>query len=240
MNKTLFNTELMTYEERKENINKELSSKFFEEFNHDDIDKGKTMVESYSGWFSDRIAQYLVHSRDIDNPRETEYPFYASDHDYYKTGIAKAILLSAQVDDWVDPIMSKDYEVKNQENKKGYIERLFNIDNLEVNDLRNFVKLGFYKDLKKLNFGDYSFELLRNLQDLQKIIQLGCTKNTDQTFLNYFDGERSINEIADVYGIAHQNVSKKLTRICKNALKKVRTYEGFTGFSEEVDNKLSA
>ena len=92
MNKTLFNTELMTYEERKENINKELSPKFFEEFNRDDIDKGKTMAESYSGWFSDRIAQYLVHSRDIDNPRATEYPFYASDHDYYKTGIAKAIL----------------------------------------------------------------------------------------------------------------------------------------------------
>ena len=97
-----------------------------------------------------------------------------------------------------------------------------------------------YKDLKKLNFGDYSFELLRNLQDLQEVIQLGCTKNTDQTFLNYFDGERSINKIADIYGVAHQNVSKKLTRICKNALKKVRTCEGFTGFSEEVDSKLSA
>lgn len=230
----------MTYKERKENIDKELNPNFFEEFNRDDIDKGKTMAESYSGWFNDRIVQYLVHGRNIDNPKETDYPFYASDYDYYRTRMAKATLLTAQIDDWVNPIMSRDYEIKNQENKKEYIERLFDTNNLEVNDLRNFIKLGLHKDLKKLNFEDYSFDLLQNLQELQKIVWMGCTKNTDQIFLNYFDGKRSINEISVIYGVTHQNVSKKLTRICKNALKKLRAHKGCACLNEEVDNKLSA
>lgn len=69
---------------------------------------------------------------------------------------------------------------------------------------------------------------------------MGCTKNTDQIFLNYFDGKRSINEISVIYGVTHQNVSKKLTRICKNALKKLRAHEGCACLNEEVDNKLSA
>ncbi|PWT35282.1 hypothetical protein DKZ29_06095 [Limosilactobacillus reuteri] len=240
MNKTLFNTELMTYEERKENIDRELSTEFFEEINRDDINKGRTMAESYSGWFSDRIAQYLVHSHDIDNPGKTEYPFFANDHDYYRTGQAKAILLTDQLDSWVDPLSWKKYEIERYSDKDEYIQHLFGVDNLAVNDLRRFIRMGLHKSLKGLDLEDYSFRTIQGLKKLQMIIQMGCTKNTDKTFLNYFDGDRSINDIADIYGITHQNVTKKITRICKNALKKVRTQEGCTGLNEEVDNKLSA
>lgn len=210
----------MTYEERKENIEKELNPKFFEEFNRDDIKKGKTMAESYSGWFSNRIAQYLVHSHDIDSPGKTEYPFFANDYDYYRTGQAKAIMLTDQLDSWVDPLSWKKYEIERHSDRDEYIQRLFNVDNLSVNDLRRFIRMGLHKTLGVLDLEDYSFHIIQELQKLQKIVWLGCTKNTDQTFLSYFDGKRSINEIADIYGIAHQNVTKKITRICKNALKK--------------------
>ena len=104
--------------------------------------------------------------------------------------------------------------------------------------LKEVLNLLDHKDINELE--DYSFDLLQNLQELQKIVWMGCTKNTDQIFLNYFDVKRSINEISVIYGVTHQNVSKKLTRICKNALKKLRAHKGCACLNEEVDNKLSA
>jgi len=236
----LFNTSLKTYEERKKNVEEELSTEFFEEITRDDLNKGRLMEKSYSGWFHNRISEYLFHSRDIDTPKHNEFPFYANNNDYYRTGQAKAILLTENVDSWTDEILSKQYEIKENSDKNAYIKRLFGIDNLSINVLRNFIKMGLHKNIRKLNIDEYSFELLKELQELQKIVWKGCKKDSDKVLLNYFDGERNVREIASIYGVSRQNISKKITKICKNALKRVHAENGCPYFNGEVDNKKSA
>ncbi|TGB09669.1 hypothetical protein [Limosilactobacillus reuteri] len=240
MSEKLFDTSLKTYKERKTNVEKELSTEFFEEINRDDIKKNRTMMEGYSGWFSDRIAQYLVHSHDVETPKGADYPFYASDNDYYRTGIAKAILLTDNIGSWTDDISSREYEIQEKANKDAYLRRLFDEKNLNPNILRNFIKMGLHKDLRRLDMEEYSFILLRGLQKLQKIVWKGCKKESDKVLLKYFDGKRSIEEIASIYGVSRQNISKKITKICKNAIKRLHTEKGCAGFSGEVDNQKSA
>lgn len=217
--KLLFDNTKESYEERKDYLNETLNNDLLSRIITREIALGRNAESSFSGYFTEQLGNYLLGGTGIGSPRRASEPFYPSER-YYKShkAISRITRPWGLMDGYQQETRSKEFLKSTQEDKNGYLMRLFNPETITVDNLRNFIKQGFCKGIPE----EISDPLLRdNLENLRQIILKICDRKKDLIFLNYFDGSRNLNDIASELGISHQAVSKKLKKISEKARKKV-------------------
>lgn len=108
------------------------------------------------------------------------------------------------------------YYRKLNENHDDYLKRLFRPENMTIDFFRNFIKAGLLDDHTDIYQSD-DIELLWHLRSIRELILKSCKSNADLIFLKFFDGKNSVSQAAKLMGVRHQNASKRLKKICKNA-----------------------
>lgn len=150
---------------------------------------------------------------------KSQYRFYRDDKYYWsKLSLPRHTIVGGDLNHGI----VQEYEVANQEDREEYLNRLFVIDCLSVDQVRRFIYLGLVWPERVKGFEDYSEELQGAIKWLAEEIKESATTN-DLILLKEFDGNAMVTEIADKYGVSHQNISKKIGKIAKNFLKRVRT-----------------
>ena len=190
----LFNTELKQTNERKANIEKLLDPSKVRAWITNEIDNERLAEDSYSGKFTDRLGNYLFKSQDAKSSRKGAYPFYHTEGQYWP---------DAQQSAWLT-----DHD--------DYLKRLFRPENMTIDFYRNFIKAGLMNDQAEIYKSD-DLELLWQLRSVRATILDSCKNSADIIFLKFFNGKNSVSQVAKLMGVRHQNVSKRLKKICKNA-----------------------
>lgn len=208
----LFNTELKQTNERKANIEKLLDPSKVRAWITNEIDNERLAEDSYSGKFTDRLGNYLFKSQDAKSSRKGAYPFYHTEGQYWPDAQQSAWL----TEDVEEMVNCETYYRKLHENHDDYLKRLFRPENMTIDFYRNFIKAGLMNDQAEIYKSD-DLELLWQLRSVRATILDSCKNSADIIFLKFFNGKNSVSQVAELMGVRHQNVSKRLKKICKNA-----------------------
>lgn len=219
MTTKLFDNTLEKYDERKDYLNENLDNELLSRIITREINLGRNAESSFSGYFTEQLGNYLLGGTGIGSPRRASEPFYPSER-YYKShmSISRITRPWGLMEGHQQETRSKDYLRSSQEDRNGYLERLFDPEKITVDNLRNFIKQGYCKGIPS----EITDPTLRDkLENLRQIILKICNRKKDLIFLNYFDGVRNLNDIATELGVSHQAVSKKLKKISEKSQKMV-------------------
>ncbi|MCD5423010.1 hypothetical protein [Limosilactobacillus fermentum] len=209
----LFNTELKQTNERKDNLERLLDPSKVRAWITNEVDNECLAEEGYSGKFTDRLGNYLFKSQDAKSSRKGAYPFYHTEGQYWPKEAPRSAWLTEDVEEMVN---CEAYYRKLNENHDDYLKRLFRPENMTIDFFRNFIKAGLLDDHADIYQSD-DLELLWHLRSIRELILKSCKSNADLIFLKFFDGKNSVSQAAKLMGVRHQNASKRLKKICKNA-----------------------
>ena len=213
----LFNTELSGFEERKKNLMKLMDTSKMNQWIAKEVKNRQRGENSYSGDFTDKLSSYLFSAKDIASSRRIDHSFYETRGHYWR---GKSInRYTTLVEDHDEADMARDYERQRFSDKAGYMDRLFNSDNLNEKAIRVFIKSGLYTNDDMLE--GLSEEFQTKVYEVRDLIRQSCKNDLDKKILRRFDGKRSMDEIGKKYGVSHQSISKRVKKICKNVVKMV-------------------
>lgn len=212
----IFNTTLKSKSDRNNNLRELLDADKLQRHIKNEVSHHQLGTHSFSGWFTDRLGNYLFDSKNVDSHRNSEYSFYGNESHYWARKVPGNMLLTEDVEEIVD---GKDFLREQRENKEAYLSKLFDPDKISEDDYKNFIKAGYFnRDPRSLEIDNEI--IIDGMRQMRAIILSAC-KVGDFNFLKKFNGENSINDIATITGVSHQAVSKKLKKICKNSRKMV-------------------
>ena len=101
------------------------------------------------------------------------------------------------------------------------LRSLFCLDNLSQEVIRNFILLGLCSQTRRNELCADDEELLDAINWLGQEIDESLTAS-DKILVSFFDGTNNVSTVANMIGVSHQNISKKIKKICKNAEKWLR------------------
>lgn len=212
MSSRIFDKNLRTVKERIEHIDSILNkSKIREEF-LGDVKRGLLAQDSRSGHYLETVANYLLESPDIESGRKINNTFYPNEKYYWsKTSIAKCLKVSSDK-------LENYPEEQRFEIGQDTIRVLFKFDRINQKVIRNFILLGLVNKNKRDEASNNNQLLLEALNWLGEEIWNSMSEQ-DRKLVLLFDGRNSISYVANLLGVSHQNISKKIKKICKNAEK---------------------
>lgn len=176
---------------------------------------GELAVDTKRGTYLQNVANYLLESPDITSGRRIKHAFYPSEKYYWThSKTAESTVLGVNL----AGVTYEKYQNKSLADQRAYITRIFNAKNLGEREIRRFITLGMMTS----ELSDYSQEMVEAICWLRSEITLACYRDGDIELLEYFDGVRGVVEIAKEIRVSHQNISKKLKKICKNTEKRLR------------------
>ncbi|MCC4466858.1 hypothetical protein [Limosilactobacillus reuteri] len=178
-----------------------------------DVVSERMAQETRTGHFLETVANYILESPNIDSGRKVEESFYPSERYYWsKSSVAKNLLVSTD--------KLNNYPAKmDKEVNQGALTELFKFENIGISEIRRVITLGLLTPEVRDRIDN---------PDLRDAISWLCEEILssmtcqDREFIANFDGKSNISKIAYKLGMSHQNVSKKLKKICKNAEKWLR------------------
>lgn len=215
----LFETAIKQLGQREERLNNNIDDSKISKMIRQEVRNGSLGIHSYSGHLTDRLSNYLFDSRNTSSYRTNEYSFYASEGNYWSRKIPHSMRLT---DDIEELVRVNNYYREVNEDRDGYLNRLFDPAKLTENDFKNFIRCGLV-DANNDAYLTNDDMLKAKLLTLRQIVIDSCLSMSDLVFLKFFDGKRNQNEIAKIMDIRHQNVSKRLKKICKNCRKRVQS-----------------
>lgn len=217
MGEPLLDTAIKHYGEREERLNGGVDDLKISQMMQKEVRGSQLGIHSYSGRLTDRLSNYLFDSPNIPSYRTGEYAFYTNEGHYWARKIPHSMRLTENIEDYV---RSNNYYRELNEDRSGYLKRLFDPEAITDNDLKNFIRSGLVNRRHEAYYS-CDTELRELLLSLRQVVIDSCQSMSDLVFLKFFDGKRNQNEIAKLMGVRHQNVSKRLKKICKIAQKRV-------------------
>lgn len=211
----VFDTSIQGLAGRRQNIDDNLDDLQISEWISSEIKNEKTGKQAYSTQVTDRVGDYLMGANDVDGPRKLKYAFYPSESAYYRTKISRVTTVS---DVYNDRVALNEYQKAEHEDRAEYINRLFDPKSLCEEDFRRFIRSGLvYSKLES----EMSEKLKIKINAMRQMVLQSSINDDDKHFLKYFNGVRTITEIALLLGVSRQAVSKKIKKIAKKSLKMV-------------------
>lgn len=215
MSSKLFDKKLRTVQKRTKHVQEMLDGIQIRKEFSGDVRSGHLAQDSRSGHYLETVANYILESPDVESGRKINDTFYPSEKYYWsKTSLAKNL-----------QVTSEQLENLPEHNRIDYsseaLRSLFDIHNLNQDVIRNFIVLGMMKQEKRTDVCADDENLLDALNWLSQEIEESLT-SSDKILVAFFDGQNNLSTVAQMVGVSHQNVSKKLKKICKNAEKWLR------------------
>lgn len=173
------------------------------------VKNGENIDETGFGKFIDNVANYLLESSDIESGRKIEDTFYRNEKQYRSSyAMGKNTIASNEL---VEYQLNEDTLTDNLSDEKGYIMRLFNVDNLDKTTIKRLImnigkKSEIHNEtlLSALSWFEDELKLILNDKELE--------------FINLFKNGDSIATIATEIGRTRQTVNKKLNNICEKCV----------------------
>lgn len=212
----LFDNKIRNYEDRIEHVNKKLKTESLPKKIKSQVDNEILAEDTNSGQMLEKVANYILGSKDIESGTKLKHRFYVSEERYQQIKKIGRVVVH---DDTNIPQFEK-YQVETSEDKLGYYKMLFDPQKLMLDDVRKFIKKGFINYDNDELFEDTSDDFREACKWLAKKIKKTST-NKDLDLLKEFDGKKTIVDIAKSKHVTHQNISKKITKISRNFLNKV-------------------
>lgn len=210
----IFDTSLKTKSDRDNHLRELLDTNQLQRHIRSEVNHHQLATHSFSGWFTDRLSNYLFDSSNSGSYRKGDYSFYANETHYWHKKTPSSILL---VDDIEEEINNNNFLREQRSNKTAYLSKLFDPNNIAEDDYKSFIKAGYCNvDINSLDIENEM--IIEGMQRMQEIIKSSCKKD-DLHFLKKFNGKNNLNDIALITGVTHQSVSKKLQKICKKSRK---------------------
>ncbi|KRL07913.1 hypothetical protein [Liquorilactobacillus hordei] len=210
MNNKLFDKEKKTFYDRSKHIDRIINEETLNNEIRGVISKNGTIEETNTGNYLDRIANYLLESKDLPSGRKVEYGYYRSERDYrsnFTTG-RNTVPISSEIIEQLNEISVN----TNKHINKEFIKRLFNPQSLSEDDIRRFIING-------CNYTQTDLEELRGaISWLWDVIINECT-GREKEVIKMFDGDITVREIAEKSETTFQNIYKILKNICKKTKK---------------------
>lgn len=212
----LFDNKIRNYEDRIERVNQKLKTESLPKKIKSQVDNEILAEDTNSGQMLEKVANYILGSKDIESGTKLKHRFYVSEKRYQQIKKIGRVVVH---DDTNIPQFEK-YQVETSEDKLGYYKMLFDPQKLMLDDVRKFIKKGFINYDNDELFEDTSDDFREACKWLAKKIKKTST-NKDLDLLKEFDGKKTIVDIAKSKHVTHQNISKKITKISRNFLNKV-------------------
>ena len=215
LTKQVFNKEIDSIEGRKQHVSNLLSG--FDDISEMvalELEKGSNLENTKIGGYLDRVANYLLESKDIDSGRKIEDTFYLSEKDYrshYAMG-RNCYPSSEDVLDYYEKELVNDQGASNI--NREYIDRLFNASKLTESDLRRFITSGCNYPNNISNHLKESVDWLYD--ELYRLASKG-----EREIMELFHDGKNIKEIAMIKGVTDRSVRKSLKNICRKGAEKV-------------------
>lgn len=215
MSSKVFNKKLRTVQERTEHIHNIVDEEQIRDEFFGDIQSGCLAQDSKSGHYLETIANYILESPNVESGRKINDTFYPSEKYYWsKAAIAKNLQVTSE--------RLENYpEEDHSDYSSGGLRSLFCLDNLSQEVIRNFILLGLCSQTKRNELCSDDEELLDAINWLGQEIDESLTAS-DKILVSFFDGTNNVSTVANMIGVSHQNISKKIKKICKNAEKWLR------------------
>lgn len=179
-----------------------------------ELEKGSNLENTKIGGYLDRVANYLLESKDIESGRKINDTFYLSEKDYrshYSMG-RNCYPSSEDVLDFYEKGAAEE-QMQNNLNRE-YVDRLFNFSNLTESDMRRFITSGCnYPD-------DISEHLRQSIEWLYDELFRIASKGEKEIMALFQEG-KNIKEIALIKGVTERSVRKSLKNICRKGAEKV-------------------
>lgn len=212
----LFDNKIRNYEDRIEHVNKKLKTESLPKKIKSQVDNEIMAEDTNSGQMLEKVANYILGSKDIESGTKLKHRFYVSEERYQQIKKIGRVV----VHDDTNISQFEKYQVETSEDKLGYYKMLFDPQKLMLDDVRKFIKKGFINYDNDELFEDTSDDFREACKWLAKKIKKTST-NKDLDLLKEFDGKKTIVDIAKSKHVTHQNISKKITKISRNFLNKV-------------------
>lgn len=212
----LFDNKIRNYEDRIEHVNKKLKTESLPKKIKSQVDNEILAEDTNSGQMLEKVANYILGSKDIESGTKLKHRFYVSEERYQQIKKIGRVV----VHDDTNISQFEKYQVETSEDKLRYYKMLFDPQKLMLDDVRKFIKKGFINYDNDELFEDTSDDFREACKWLSKKIKKTST-NKDLDLLKEFDGKKTIVDIAKSKHVTHQNISKKITKISRNFLNKV-------------------
>lgn len=215
MSSKVFDKKLRTVEKRNRHIQNTIDNEKIRNEFLGDIKSQCLGQDAKSGHYLETIANYLLESPDIESGRKIRDTFYPSEKYYWsKSSVAKNLQVSSER-------LENIPDDSNKQPNLDTLRNLFKIDNIDQSVIRNVILLGFMNPEIRIKVSEIDDSLLDALDWLCSEIGQSMTAQ-DKKLIIMFDGQETVSSIANKLGVSHQNISKKIKKICKNAEKWLR------------------
>lgn len=178
---------------------------------------GENISDTSFGNFLDDVANYLLESKDIDSGRKIEDTFYRNEK-HYKSSYAmgKNTAVDTDLTEWkMNEQTIEDSVLDDYSSVNGYLNRLFNTDNLDRMEIRKLI-MNISK-LEKVT----SKELLSAFEWFEDVLKDSLSEK-DLDFVSLFKKYDKIADISKELNVSSQAVSNKLTRVCDKIKKNLQ------------------
>lgn len=178
---------------------------------------GENISDTSFGNFLDDVANYLLESKDIDSGRKIKDTFYRNEK-HYKSSYAmgKNTAVDTDLTEWkMNEQTIEDSVLDDYSSVNGYLNRLFNTDNLDRMEIRKLImNIG---KLEKVT----SKELLSAFEWFKDVLKDSLSEK-DLDFVSLFKKYDKIADISKELNVSSQAVSNKLTRVCDKIKKNLQ------------------
>ena len=169
----IFDTSLKTKSDRDNHLRELLDTNQLQRHIRSEVHHHQLATHSFSGWFTDRLSNYLFDSSNSGSYRKGDYSFYANETHYWHKKTPSSILL---VDDIEEEINNNNFLREQRSDKNAYLSKLFDPKNMAEDDYKSFIKAGYCNvDINSLDIENEM--IIDGIKRMQEIIKSSCKKD---------------------------------------------------------------